>query len=118
MVPAFYNLKLSILEPSATINSKCLALGRSLIIPAKNRSVCGLINLTDTSVFLRRHETIIAVIKDVSLDSISVISNESKPAAVESNHTESRVLLEQQQQALREKDVESWEPNSVNSSRL
>jgi len=75
IIPNRHNYKLSILELSATLNNKHLALARSLVYPKKNRIVCKVLNPTNAHIFPKRNTTV-AVIDNVSLDRVNVVDNE------------------------------------------
>ena len=104
ITPNRYNNKLSILEPSATSNNKHLALARSLAYPKNNRTVCKVLNPTNAHIFLKRNTTV-AVIDNVSLDSVNVVNNE--PAIMQTNdeNLQSNINLEEQIEELEKKGI-------------
>jgi len=50
-VPARHDSVLSIVEPSVTLNQKHLALAKALVVPRKNRTICKILNPTDSDIF-------------------------------------------------------------------
>ena len=71
-VPARHGSVLSIVEPSVTLNQKHLALAKALVVPRGNRTICKILNPTDSHIFLRRR-TAIGVIEKISIDSVNIV---------------------------------------------
>jgi len=87
-VPARHGSVLSIVEPSVTLNQKHLALAKALVVLRGNRTICKILNPTDSHIFLRRRTTI-GVIEKISIDSINVINDPNPEIETDRSQPES-----------------------------
>jgi len=111
-IPSDFGSGLAIVEPAVNLNEKHLALARAIVQPKQNRTVCKLLNPTNSSIFLRRRSTV-AVINKLSVDSINVIDNfDSSSWSSDEQETET-VTLEEQLKVIEQRGIKLHEDGQL-----
>jgi len=105
---------LSIIEPSVSLAGKHLALARAIVIPKFNRTVCKLLNPTESHVFLKRR-TVLASIQEISIDSVNVIDDKVLPTPTSGKKPD--VPFTEQLEVIRSKGI-NLEQNSLNEEEF
>ena len=81
-----------------------MALAKALVVPRRNRTICKILNPTDSHIFLRRCTTI-GVIEKISIDSINVITNPNPEIETDRSQPESTCTLAEQLEVIKSKGI-------------
>jgi len=104
-VPSNFGLGLAIVEPAVNLHTKHLALAKAIVLPKQDRTVCKLLNPTNSPIFLKRRSTI-AVINKLSIDSINVIDNFDSSSLTSDEQETETVTLEEQLKVIKQRGIE------------
>jgi len=103
-IPSGFGSGLAIVEPAVNLHKKHLALASAIAQPKQSRTVCKLLNPTNSSIILRRRSTI-AVISKLSVDSINVIDNFDSSSWTSDERETETVTLEEQLKVIEQKGI-------------
>ena len=81
-----------------------MALAKALVVPRGNRTICKILNPTDSHIFLRRR-TAIGVIEKISIDSINVINDPNPEIETDRSQPESTYTLAEQLEVIKSKRI-------------
>jgi len=93
VVPSNFGPGLAIVEPAVSLHTKHLALAKAIVLPKQDKTICKLLNPTNSSIFLKRRSTI-AVINKLSIDSINDIDNSDSSSLADGKQVTETVTLD------------------------
>jgi len=106
-VPTNFGPGLAMAEPAVNLHTKHSALAKAIVLPQQDRTVCKLLNPTNSSIFLKRHSTI-AVINKLSIDSMNVIDNSDGAPLTDEGHGTETVTLDEQLKVIKQREIELY----------
>ena len=115
-VPRCFDSKEAIVEPSANIGKRCLALAKAIVHPEYGRTVCKVLNPTNVPILLKRRTTI-AVIEHYPIDYISVIEDTVPNDIVSGRMADPVISMTEQKLAIKKKGI-SLDQNDLTDAQF
>jgi len=102
-----------IVKPAVNLHTKHLALANAIVLSKQDKTVCKLLNPTNSSIFLKRRSTI-AVINKFSIYSINVIDNSDSSSLTDDEQETETVTLNEQLKVIKQRGIELYRNKLTN----